>query len=304
MTGSRAPDSSQWGDIWRQFRRHRGAMASGCLLGLIVFAILIGPFLWRIDPAFIESDSEKLLKSLNLPPSLEHPLGTDHLGRDMLARMMAGGKVSLAVALTAVTIAVGVGTSIGVTAGYFRSLDGPLMRMADVFLSLPVLPLLLVIGLYFRDPLAWFFGPKAGTFILVTTTIGLTSWMQTARIVRGQVLALKQQEFMLAAEAAGTLPSRMIARHILPNVLSPIVVVATLEVATAIVTESSLSFLGLGFPPDFPTWGRILFDGADYIERFPERVIWPGIAISLMVLTVNYIGDGLRDALDPRARQR
>jgi peptide/nickel transport system permease protein len=193
---------------------------------------------------------------------------------------------------------------VGVLAGYFKRLDGALMRMTDLFLALPLLPLLLVMVMLFRDPLSRLMGPEAGTFLLIVFAIGVTSWMQAARIVRGEVLALKEREFVLAARSIGTPSHRMILRHILPNVVSPIMVSATLGIASAIITESALSFLGLGFPPDFPTWGRLLYDGVDYIQQFPERVVWPGIAISLTVLSVNYIGDGLRDALDPRIRGR
>ena len=178
------------------------------------------------------------------------------------------------------------------------------MRLTDLFLALPLLPLLLVIILLFRDPLNAAFGPEGGIFILMVSAIGITSWMQAARIVRGDVLALKEREFVLAARSIGTSRTMMIMRHILPNVLSPIMVSATLGVANAIITESALSFLGLGFPPDFPTWGRLLFDGVDYLQQYPERVIFPGVAISLVVLSVNYMGDGLRDALDPRIRGR
>ena len=156
--------------------------------------------------------------------------------------------------------------------------------------------------LLFRDPLRAAFGPEQGIFILIVTGIGITSWMQTARIVRGDVMALKEREFVLAARSIGTPARRMITRHLLPNVLSPIMVSATLGLASAIITESALSFLGLGFPSDFPTWGKILFDNVDRMTSFPERVIFPGTAISLTVLSVNYIGDGLRDALDPRIR--
>ena len=148
------------------------------------------------------------------------------------------------------------------------------------------------------------FGPETGIFILIVVAIGVTSWMPTARIVRGDVLAIKEREFILAARSIGTSNSAMIRRHILPNVLSPIMVSATLGIANAIITESALSFLGLGFPPDFPTWGRLLFDATDALQLYPERVIWPGVAISLTVLSVNYFGDGLRDALDPRIRGR
>jgi peptide/nickel transport system permease protein len=178
------------------------------------------------------------------------------------------------------------------------------MRLTDMFLSLPILPLLLVIILLFRDTLRALFGPETGIFLLIVFVIGITSWMQTARVVRGEVLSVKNQEFVTAAISIGTRKSKIISRHIFPNVLSPVMVAAALGVAAAIITESALSFLGLGFPSDFPTWGRLLFDGKDYIQLTPTRVIWPGVAISLTVLSVNFIGDGLRDALDPRLRGR
>ena len=229
-------------------------------------------------------------------------MGTDNLGRDMLAQVLAGGRVSLAVGVTAMLLSLALGALVGVLAGYFRWLDGPLMRLTDLFLALPLLPLLLVIILLFRDTLRSAFGPEIGIFILIVFVIGITSWMHTARIVRGDVLAIKEREFVLAAKSIGTRQRRIITRHIFPNVLSPIMVSATLGLANAIITESALSFLGLGFPPDFPTWGRLLYDGKDFLQLTPDRVIWPGLAISLTVLSVNYMGDGLRDALDPRLR--
>jgi peptide/nickel transport system permease protein len=161
-----------------------------------------------------------------------------------------------------------------------------------------------VMVMLFREALSSTFGPETGIFVLIVCAIGLTSWMQSARIVRSAVLSVKEQEFVLAARSIGTRRRRIISRHILPNVLSPIMVAATLGIASAIITESALSFLGLGFPPDFPTWGRLLFDAVDYIQQYPQRVLWPGLAISLTVLSVNYIGDGLRDAMDPRIRGR
>ena len=295
---------SQWRDVWDQFRTHKGAMVGMIVIvGLLAF-VLVGPFIWRVDPGFIEPDAVAMIKSRNKPPSWQYPLGTDQLGRDMLARMMAGGKVSLAVGMVAMAISILLGTLVGVLAGYFKRLDGPLMRLTDLFLALPLLPLLLVMVMLFRDSLAGVFGPEMGSFLLIVFAIGVTSWMQSARIVRGEVLALTEREFVLAARSIGTPPSRMILRHILPNVMSPIMVAATLGIASAIITESALSFLGLGFPPDFPTWGRLLFDGVDYLQQYPERVVWPGLAISLTVLSVNYIGDGLRDALDPKIRGR
>ena len=178
------------------------------------------------------------------------------------------------------------------------------MRRTDLFLALPLLPILMLMMLLFRESLNAAFGPEKGIFILITVSIGITSWMPTARIVRGDVLALKEREFVLAARSIGTSNTRLIFRHILPNVMSPIMVSATLGIANAIITESALSFLGLGFSPDFPTWGRLLNYATDYLQQYPERVFWPGLAISLTVPSVNYLGYELRDALDPRIRGR
>ncbi len=294
------PAQSQLGAVWNQFRVHRGAVFGLIVLGILVTFVVFGPFLWPEEKLKVS----EAMKVKNQGPSLMFPLGTDQLGRDMLTRMMAAGKVSLAVGFVAMIIAIFVGTTVGVMAGYFKRLDGPLMRLTDLFLSLPLIPLLLVMVMLFRDKIASIMGPELGAFTLIVFAIGITSWMQAARIVRGEVLALKEREYVLAARSIGAPSRRIILRHILPNVVSPVMVAATLGVAEAIITESVLSFLGLGFPPDFPTWGRLLFDGLQYMQLYPERVIWPGLAISLTVLSVNYIGDGLRDALDPRIRGR
>ena len=292
------PPRNQWLDVWDQFKTHKGALVGLAFFLVILFGVTFGELLWSLDAQFID------IRARNQGPSWAHPFGTDQLGRDTLARMIKGGQTSIAVGMTAMLLALVLGTAIGVIAGYFRKLDGPLMRFTDLFLALPLLPLLLVIIMLFRDRLRAVFGPEEGIFILFVVVIGITSWMQTARIVRGDVLALKEREFVLAARSIGTPSRRMVTRHILPNVLSPIMVSATLGIASAIITESALSFLGLGFPSDFPTWGRLLFDSTDYLQQYPERVMWPGLAISLTVLSVNYIGDGLRDALDPRIRGR
>ena len=290
------PHRSLWMDVWLTYRTHVGALAGTAVFLFIVLAVIFGPMVHDLDPGFLDYSAR------NVTASWEHPMGTDNLGRDMLAQVLAGGRVSLAVGVTAMLLSVALGALVGVLAGYFRGLDGILMRMTDLFLALPLLPLLLVIILLFRDTLRSAFGPESGIFILIVTVIGITSWMHTARIVRGDVLAIKEREFVLAARSIGTRRRRIISRHIFPNVLSPIMVSATLGLANAIITESALSFLGLGFPPDFPTWGRLLYDGKDFIQLTPDRVIWPGLAISLTVLSVNYMGDGLRDALDPRLR--
>ena len=286
------------GHVWRQFRRHPGGVAGLVVLSVICFAVMLGPSLRGVDPSKIS------IRERNEGPSLLHPFGTDNLGHDLFAQVLAGGRVSLAVGVAAMALSLVLGASVGVASGYWRRLDGPLMRLTDLFLALPLLPLLLVAVTLFREPLRAGFGPSTGIFILIVSSIGVTSWMHTARIVRGDVLAVKRLEFVLAAQASGMRSRRILIRHILPNVLSSILVSATLGMATAIITESVLSFLGLGFPPDFPTWGRLLYDGVSFMQITPARVIWPGLAISLTVLSVNYIGDAIRDALDPRALRR
>jgi peptide/nickel transport system permease protein len=292
------PPRSQWFDVWDQFKTHRGAVIGMWFFVAISLLVVIGPYFWTLDANFID------IRAKNQGPSLAHPMGTDQLGRDAFSQVLAGGQVSLSVGVVAMALSLFLGTLIGVLAGYFKRIDGLLMRFTDLFLALPLLPLLLVMIMLFRDTLRNLFGPETGIFILIVFAIGITSWMNTARIVRGDVLALKEQEFVLAAKSIGTPPYRMILRHILPNVMSPIMVSATLGIANAIITESALSFLGLGFPSDFPTWGRLLFDSTNFMTLSPERVIYPGLAISLTVLSVNYMGDGLRDALDPRIRGR
>ena len=290
--------TSKWREVWDQFKTHRGAVLGMGFFVFITLLVIFGPMFWHLEPNFID------IRAKNQGPSFAHPFGTDQLGRDTFAQVLAGGRVSLLVGVTAMLLALGLGTFVGVVAGYFKRLDSPLMRLTDLFLALPILPLLLVIIMLFRETLRGMFGPETGIFLLVVFVIGITSWMQTARIVRGDVLALKEREFVLAARSIGTTHTQMMVRHILPNVMSPIMVSATLGIASAIITESALSFLGLGFPSDFPTWGRLLADSTNFMTLNPERVIWPGLAISLTVLSVNYIGDGLRDALDPRIRGR
>jgi peptide/nickel transport system permease protein len=289
---------SPWLDTWQQFVKHTGAVIGLAIFTGIILLVLIGPYLYKLDPKYSD------LPARNQGPSLTHPLGSDNLGRDLLAQNLAGGRISLAVGIVSMLLSIFLGTVIGLISGYFKKIDGPLMRFTDMFLALPLLPLLLVIIMLFRDTLRRSLGPETGIFILIVFVIGITSWMNTARIVRGEVLAIKEREFVAAANALGSNHNRVMWLHILPNVLSPILVSATLGMANAIITESALSFLGLGFPPDFPTWGRLLFDGKDFITLTPLRVVWPGVAISLVVLSVNFIGDGLRDAFDPRLRGR
>lgn len=288
---------SLWWDVWVQIRKHRLAMMGSVVLLLIMLGITIGPLVWPADPTYID------IVNAYSGMTAQHPLGADNLGRDTLARIIFGGRVSLAIGVVAMLIGIFIGTLVGLMAGYFKALDNILMRLTDMFLSLPLLPLLLVITLLFRDSLRSAFGPEAGIFILTVVVIGALGWMPTARLVRGEVLSVKERDFVTAAHSLGSSDASIIRRHILPNVLSPVIVAATFSVASAIITESALSFLGLGFPPDFPTWGRLLFDGKDFLTLTPMVVIWPGVLISLTVLCVNFIGDGLRDALDPRLRK-
>lgn len=286
-----------WGDAWVQFRRSRLAMFGFILLTIIVVAVLAGPLIYTVD--YKKIDIAAALK----PPSRAHPFGTDDLGRDMLARCLYGGRISLAVGLVAMLIAMFAGTTVGLLAGYLRRLDNLLMRFTDMMLTLPQVPLLLVAMSLFRDPLRMRFGLEMGAFIMVVTVIGVLGWMPTARLVRGQVLSLKQKEFVEAAIGIGVRSGSIMSRHILPNVFGIIIVSATLGIAAAILTESTLSFLGVGFPPDVPTWGSLLFYGRNYMTQSPWMVIFPGLLISLTILAINFMGDGLRDALDPRQRR-
>ncbi len=288
------PSDSLWREAWRRFRRHRLAMAGTVALLVMVLAVIAGPFVYRVP--IDEIDFKAKLRT----PSWAHPFGTDDLGQDVLARMLYGGRISLAVGVVAMLIAISAGTAIGAAAGHVGGVtDHALMRITDLFLSLPQLPLLLLVIYLFRDILKKSLGPEAGVFVLIVVVIGGLRWMPVARLVRAQFLSLREKEFVEAARGLGAAPGRQVVRHILPNAMGPVIVAASLDVAAAIIAESTLSFLGLGFPPDIPTWGRILSDAKDNLDFAPHWAIFPGLAIFLTVLSINYIGDGLRDALDP-----
>src|SRR6516162_5408184 len=280
--------------FWR-FRRHRLAAISVVILTLLALAILIGPLIWRTP--INEIDFTARLS----PPSWDHPFGTDDLGQDLLARMIYGGRISLAVGFAAMAVAMLFGTVVGAIAGISRGgIDAALMWITDLFLSLPQLPLLLLVIYLFRDFLKGLVGPEGGVFILIVLVIGGFRWMPVARLVRAQFLSLREKEFVEAARALGASNLRLVVRHILPNALGPVIVAGTIDVAAAIIAESTLSFLGLGFPPEIPTWGRLLFDAKDYLDIAPHWALFAGGAIFLTVIAINFIGDGLRDALDPR----
>ena len=309
MAASTAPDAlaagaalpharsgdSLWSEAWRRFRQHRLAFFGAVVLSIMVVAVLAGPFVYRVP--IDEIDFRAKLQG----PSGAHPFGTDDLGQDLLARMLYGGRISLAVGVVAMLIAITIGTLMGSLAGYVGGkTDHLLMRITDLFLSLPQLPLLLLITYLFRDLVRRALGPETGVFVLIVVVIAGLRWMPVARLVRAQFLSLREKEFVEAARGLGAAPLREVVCHILPNSMGPVIVAGSLEVAAAIIAESSLSFLGLGFPPDIPTWGRILFDAKDNLDFAPHWAIFPGMAIFLTVLSINYIGDGLRDALDPR----
>ena len=294
-SASPRPLTSPWSEAWRRFRKHKLAVISAVVLAFLILAVLFGPLVWRVP--INDIDFSVILQG----PSLAHPLGTDDLGQDLLARMLYGGRISLAVGFTAMLVAVSVGILIGAIAGLAGGkTDAALMWLTDLFLSLPQLPLLLLIIFLFRDTLKAIVGPELGVFILIVIIIGLFNWMQVARLVRAQFFSLREKEFVEAARALGASRFRLALRHILPNSLGPVIVAATIDVAAAIIAESTLSFLGLGFPPDIPTWGRLLFDARDHLDFAPHWALFPGLAIFLTVLTINFVGDGLRDALDPR----
>jgi peptide/nickel transport system permease protein len=282
-------------DAWRRFRRHRLAVGSSAILILLVLAISFKSLLWNVP--INDIDFAAHLQG----PSPAHPFGTDDLGQDLLARVLYGGRISLAVGLAAMTVGLVIGTMVGAAAGISgRLVDAGLMWVTDLFLSLPQLPLLLLMVYLFRDYLKKVVGPEAGTFILIVVVLGGFRWMTVARLVRAQFLSLREKEFVEAARALGASKFRQVVHHILPNALGPVIVTGSIDVADAIVAESTLSFLGLGFPSDIPTWGRLLYDGKDYLDSAPHWALFPGAAIFVTVLSINFIGDGLRDMLDPR----
>ena len=286
---------SPWREAWRRFQRHRLAYWSVWVLGLLVLMVLFGPLVHKVG--INDIDFQARLAA----PSGKHLLGTDDLGRDLLARMLYGGRISLAVGLAAMLMAISVGVLIGAIAGISRGwVDAVLMWITDLFLSLPQLPLLLLLIFLFREALKSMFGLEVGIFLLIVLVIGGFRWMPVARLVRAQFFSLREKEFVEAARALGATTTRQVVRHILPNSLGPVIVAATIDVAAAIIAESTLSFLGLGFPPDIPTWGRILYDARDYMDIAMHWALFPGLAIFVTVLTINFVGDGLRDALDPR----
>lgn len=271
----------------RRFLRHRMAAASVVFIVFIAVAALLTPYVSPYDPYAMQ------LPEARKPPSLQHPLGTDKLGRDTLTRVFVGGRVSIAVALAAVAISTVIGTLLGLIAGYWKGwADAIISRITDMFMAFPLFVLLIV--------LVSMLGPSATNVVLI---LGLFSWMVITRIVRGQVMAVMNEPYIEAAIAAGARADRILLRQIMPNIYVPVVVAATLGVASAMLSEAALSFLGLGIQPPTPSWGNMLNEAQSLQVLVNEPWVWlgPGFAIALTVLSINFLGDGLRDALDPHS---
>jgi peptide/nickel transport system permease protein len=277
---------------WQKFQEDRLALLSLGVFTLILLTVTVGPWFYTVPLDAID------FAQTTAPPSWQHPLGTNDLGQDQLARLLVGGRISLTVGITAMVVSLSLGTLIGLCAGFWGGwVDLVLMRITELFLALPPLPLVLLVVYLFREPMAALISPEGGIFCLVVLVIGGLNWMTLARLVRAESLKLRQMDFMQAAIALGASPARLIGFHLLPNVLNLIIVAATLAIGNAIITESTLSFLGLGFPPDLPTWGQMLYTAKDYLATAPHLCLFPGLAIFLTVLSINYVGDGLRGAL-------
>lgn len=282
------------GLAWKYFIKHKLAVAGTIVVILLVIGCIVGPL---ISPYDVEKSS---LRERYQPPSLEHPFGTDDLGRDMLTRILFGGRISLSIGLLSMLIAVVLGVTIGSLAGFFGgTLDNILMRFTDLMLTIPRLFLLILVAVILRG-INWPYLQEAGGIAAIVVVIGILSWMSIARLVRGSFLALREKEFVEAARSLGLSNLRIIMRHILPNAISPVIVAATLGVAGAIISESGLSYLGFGVQPPTPTWGNMLRNAQDEMLRGNMwMAIFPGLMIFITVLSINYMGDGLRDALDP-----
>ena len=296
------PSSSGAGAIWRRFRRHRMAVFGLIVLTAIVLYITLGSLLFSEDFA-----NKTNIRDKWAAPTSEHLMGTDSVGRDIMARTIYGGQISLAISLLSVTVTVTLGTLFGLLAGYYGGLiDSLITRVAEALFVIPTLFLLLVLSKFIggRMPAVDILGREiSGSVFVIIFVIGFTSWMGLTRIIRALVLSLKQQEFILAARALGSSNRRIIFRHILPNVLAPVIVSATLGMAGAILTESYVSFLGLGVQPPTASWGNMIQRAAEKIDTAWWLWAFPGGLILLTILSINFIGDGLRDALDPRSRE-
>jgi peptide/nickel transport system permease protein len=285
------PPESMLTIVWRRFRRHPGAVAGSVVLGILVLSVIlasVSPY----DPEL--SDISSQLQ----PPSWEHPMGTDSLGRDLLTRVLHGGRISMSVGLMVVAITLLIGVPFGAISGYFGGwMENVLMRITDAALSLPTLLVLILVSAILREVELPFF--ERNNVLTIALVIGLLSWMPVARLVRAAFLTIRELDFITAAHCVGVSNFRIIVRHILPNAVGPIIVESTLEVGYAIMEESGLSFLGFGIQPPTPSWGNLLSNAQEHMTKHPWLAIFPGLMIFLSIISVSYIGDGLRDAFDP-----
>lgn len=279
--------------FWLRFRKHSMALVGTTIITIIIFAVVFAPLLTPYD-AF-KQDLRNRLQA----PSTAHWMGTDDLGRDLWTRILYGGRISLSVGLTAMAISILFGSLIGLISGYYGGwIDSILMRITEIFLSIPRLFVLIAMGMFLRSldlP-----SLQAGSFLPISIVIGALSWMGTARLVRASTLELRDREFVQASRALGAHDARTLLQHIFPNVASPIIVSATLGLAGAIISESGLSYLGFGVQLPTPTWGNMLSNTQNQMMTAPWTAIFPGLMIFIVVIAINYLGDGLRDALDPR----
>ncbi|MEO6991793.1 MAG: ABC transporter permease [Candidatus Baltobacteraceae bacterium] len=283
--------------VWKRFRKHKLAMVGALVITIIGLIAIFAKLLAPADPNFIDQAN---WSGYPLAPGVAHHLlGTDENGRDLLSRLMFGAQISLTVAIFAVAMEIAIGTVLGALAGYYGGLiDYWIMRLTDVFLSIPLLPLLLVLTAIVADT-----SNKASlSFLVIVVIIGGLSWMSVARLVRASFLSLREKEFSEAAKALGNSDLRIIFRHLLPNAVAPIIVAATLDIANVIILESTLSFLGFGIQPPTASWGNMLANAESNMAIAPWVAIFPGLCILVTVLSINYLGDGLRDALDPNMK--
>ena len=288
--------------VWNQFRRHDMAVAGLVVVSVLLLGAILVPYISPYPPEISSlQERREAIKMKDMPPSLEHPMGTDGLGRDIMTRLLYGGRISLTIGLLATLVGITLGTIMGALAGYYGgSTDNVLMRLTDMFISLPRIFMLIIMSLLMRDldvPIFRAYG-GAGGIILI---LGLLSWTSVARVVRGQFLSLKEKEFVEAARTLGIGNMRIVFRHVLPNTATPVIVAATLLVGATIIAESGLSFLGFGVQPPTPTWGNMLNSAQnEMLSGNWWMAVFPGLMIFLTVISINYIGEGLRDALDPR----
>ena len=310
--------ASLWQDAWKRLLKNKLAVF-GLIITILMFLIcFLGPYAWEAisgnTPDYIPSNVQngELVKSF--PPSQHHPMGTDDAGRDLLARVLQGGRISLMVGIISTIVSLIVGISYGAIAGYFGGrLDDIMMRIVDGIYSIPYILIVIVLLSVFGGPntpsfiksISETFGGGEGLsqIFLLFFTLGLISWLTMARVVRGQILSLKNQEFVLAAKATGVSTFNIIFRHLVPNILGPVIVYATLTIPSVMLTEAFLSFLGIGVQAPYASWGSLVNEGVKNISIFPWQLIFPGVTMALTLFSLNFLGDGLRDAIDPQTRK-